>query len=131
VPEEDRNHQMMSYLAFWAFSRREKDYLEACYRFFLTQPVDFMVDFSRQRAKVMLMLAEERCERSDLVKLIELAPHLMHLQWIGRNIAGPLMESSLWDDELQAQLERRIRRLRNSTPDVPPSDEPPGISINI
>lgn len=131
VPEEDRDHQLMSYIAFWAFSRREQGYLEACYRYFLTQPVEFMVDFSRQRAKVMLLLAENRCQHADLEKLIGLAPHLMHLQWIGRHVAGPLMERGLWNTELQEQLELKIRGLRDSTPEVPPRDEPPGFVINI
>lgn len=131
VPVEDRDHQMMSYVAFWAFTLQEMDYLREAYHYFVTQPVNFMVDFSRQRAKVMLMLAENRFARQDIVKLIDLAPHLMHLQWIGRHIAAHCMSQQQWDNQLQAQLDEKVRRLRDTVPHAPLRDVPVGFDINI
>jgi hypothetical protein len=131
IPAEDLDHQCVSYLAFWSFAIREAHYLQIAYRYFVTQSVDFMVDYSRQRVKVMLVLTEGRCERDDLVKLIELAPHLMHAQWIGRHVAAFCMDSELWDDGLQGLLATRVTELRDKPPQVPPRSEPEGFVINL
>ncbi|MEZ5338653.1 MAG: hypothetical protein R3F46_10335 [bacterium] len=72
VPEEDRDHQLMNYLSFWAFAMRDLDYMEQSYRYFLLVPVEFMVDFSRQRVKVMQAALRLELERHDLLRLIEL-----------------------------------------------------------
>lgn len=131
LPPEDRDHQLMSYLAFWAFTAEHAGFLESSYRWFLTQKVGFLVAFSRQRVKVMLGLIERRCNQRDLSKLIDLAPHLMHLQWIGRHIAAFCMRHNLWDETLQNELNRKIRRLRLVAPQPPPREVPEGILVNF
>jgi len=131
LPPEDRDHQLMSYLALWAFTVEHAGFLETSYRWFLTQKVGFLVAFSRQRVKVMLALIERRCSKRDLSKLIELAPHLMHLAWIGRHVAMACMEQDLWDEKLQSELNRKIRKLRHVAPEAPPREVPEGLLINF
>jgi len=79
----------------------------------------------------MLALIERRCSRHDLSKLIDLAPHLMHLQWIGRHISAFCQLHDLWDDDLQNELNRKIRRLRQVAPQAPPREVPEGILVNF
>jgi len=131
LPPEDRDHQLMSYLAFWAFTVEHAGFLEMAYHWFLTQRVCYLVAFSRQRVKVMLALIERRCSRRDLGKLIDLAPHLMHLQWIGRHVAAFCQDHGQWDDELQDRLDRKTRQLCKMAPQAPPREVPEGILVNF
>jgi hypothetical protein len=131
LPPEDRDHQLMSYLALWAFTVEHAGFLEMSYHWFLTQRVLYLVAFSRQRVKVMLALIERRCARRDLCKLIDLAPHMMHLQWIGRHVAAFCQDHGLWDDELQEKLDYKIRQLRQVAPQAPPREVPEGILVNF
>lgn len=126
VPPEDIDHQTWSYLGMWAFSAGQLDYLKKGYRYFVTQPVDFLRDFSRQRFKVMIALREERCQRRDLERLIELTPHLRHAQWLGRNIAAFCTEHGLWDDGLTRMLDDKVRSLRYAAPQTPLRTKPEG-----
>ena len=131
VPPEDIDHQTWTYVGMWAFSAGELDYLRKGYRYFVTQPIDFMRDFSRQRFKVMIALLEERCQRRDLERLIELVPHLRHAQWLGRNIAAWCMERELWDDGLQQSLDSKVRSLRYAAPKTPLRTKPEGKRVEL
>ena len=131
VPEEDLDHQAYSYLAFWAFIVREKPFLERAYRYFLIQPVDFMVDYSRQRVKVMLALVEGPCEAEDLLKLVNLMPHPRHAEWVGRYVKPRCEELGIWSDDLDIRFKGRVASLAIGRPQVPPRDKPEGFHVNF
>ncbi|MCB1216571.1 hypothetical protein KDL44_04225 [bacterium] len=132
VPEEDRDHQLMNYLSFWAFAVRDLDYMEQSYRYFLLVPVEFMVDFSRQRVKVMQAALRLELERHDLLRLIELMPHRMHAAWFEKLLLPVLQEKKLISESTLAAFEQKRSELLARPPAVPPRSQSPGkISLNF
>ena len=132
IPEEDRDHQLMNYLSFWAFVNRDLDYMEHSYRYFLLEPVEFMVDFSRQRVKVMQAVIRDELERSDLLRLIELMPHRMHAAWFEKLLLPVLQEKRLIADSTLEIFEEKRRELESVPPNVPPRTQSKGkITLNF
>jgi len=131
IPEDDFDHQLMSYLAFWAFIVSDQGILEKTYRFFLIQPLDFMVDYSRQRVKVMLGLVKETCESEDLVKLINLMPHPRHAQWVKQYVMPRCQELGLWSEDVDIHYKSRVTSLSLGRPQVPPRNRPEAFHVNF
>jgi hypothetical protein len=128
IPEEDIDARCWNYISFWAFATRADDYLRAAYRYFLTSPVDFMVDFSRQRLKVMVGLIEGRCTVKDVERMIELMPHYYHIRWFLKNIVPFCKNLHLWTPALEGAFNNKSRELMDS-PRVPPRSVPQGRKI--
>lgn len=122
VPESDLDHQNWTYLATWAFAARDAAILGRAYRKFLTEPFDFMVDFSRQRLKVMLQVLEGRGEPREIVKLIDLLPHLNHVAWLRQHLVPVLVDTGLWSPELNARLVAREHDIVAQGPKPPPRE---------
>jgi hypothetical protein len=122
IPESDLDHQNWTYLSFWAFDARNARILGRAYRQFLVAPFDFMVDFSRQRIKVMLQIVEGRTQAVEVAKLIELIPHLKHVEWLRQLIVPSLIEAGEWQPELNAKLMARERELAEAGPQPPPRE---------
>ncbi|MCB1188596.1 hypothetical protein KDL29_15655 [bacterium] len=132
VPEEDRDHQLMNYLSFWAFAAADIDYMEQSYRYFLMVPVEFMVDFSRQRVKVMQAILKDDLERVDLLRLFELMPHRMHAAWFEKLVLPVLKDRNLIAESTMTAFEERRKILQSSPPAVPPRTQAKGkISLNF
>ena len=128
IPESDVDSKCWNYISFWAFDTRADDYLKAAYRYFLTSPVDFAVDFSRQRLKVMVGLIEGTCKVKDVERLIELMPHYYHIRWFMRNIIPFCKSLQLWTPALEGAFSAKSRELMDS-PQVPPRTVPQGRKI--
>ncbi|MCB1219793.1 MAG: hypothetical protein H7A35_09440 [Planctomycetales bacterium] len=128
IPESDVDSKCWNYISFWAFDTRADDYLKAAYRYFLTSPVDFAVDFSRQRLKVMVGLIEGTCKVKDVERLIELMPHYYHIRWFMRNIVPFCKSLQLWTPALEGAFSAKSRELMDS-PQVPPRTVPQGRKI--
>lgn len=133
VPEEDLDHQNWTYLAVWAFSASDAEVLNRAYRKFLTEPYDFMVDFSRQRLKVMVQLVEGRCSVKEIERLIDFLPHLNHVAWLRQFLVPRLVDSALWSPELNARLVAKERDIIAQGPKPPPREHtvPSGLTLNI
>lgn len=124
VPREDTDHKMASYCAFWAFNTPHHDILRQCYRFFLTAPIDFMVDFSRQRVRVMLSIVEGHLEAQELEELIGLMPHPLHLEWFMQHLYPACRRHGCWSHALEMQLKYKAEQLQSNPPQPPPRDKP-------
>jgi len=120
LPEGFMNHQCCMYLALWAFSIHDIEHVRLAYKYFLITPIEFMVDFSRQRLKVMLMLMERRCDAKELARLIELLPNPLHASWLLDAITPEAQAQGLWNDALAEQLATKLAELSISAPSVPP-----------
>ncbi len=132
IPEEDRDHQLMNYLSFWAFANRDLDYMELSYRYFLLEPVEFMVDFSRQRVKVMQAVIRRDLESDDLLRLFELMPHRMHADWFEKLILPVLEEQRMASAASLEMFQERKKALQTQAPQVPPRTQAPGrITLNF
>jgi hypothetical protein len=132
IPEEDRDHQLMNYLSFWSFVNDNLYYLDQSYRYFLLQPVEFMVDFSRQRVKVMQAVVRDDLERSDLHRLIELMPHRMHAAWFEDVLLPALAQRLLISPDVLEAFEKRKAELGMQKPQVPPRSRASGkITLNF
>lgn len=131
IPVNDLGHQSISYLAFWAYDLRNKFYLDYSYRLFLTDPFVFMVDFSRQRIKVMRALVYGTCQDTDIEKLIGLIPHKMHLDWLDRYIRPECENQGLWTKSMSEQLRQKSEELRLGGPKVPTSRNPLSFQLNF
>lgn len=131
IPVDDLGHQSISYLAFWAYNLSNKFYLDYCYRLFLTDPFVFMVDFSRQRIKVMRALVCGNCRDEDIEKLIGLIPHQMHLEWFEGYITPECKNQGLWTKSRSAQLTQKSDELRLGGPKVPTSRKPLSFQLNF
>jgi hypothetical protein len=130
IPYEDLEHHNWTFLSFWAFQQRDSYYLSLAYKQFLTKPFDFMIDFSRQRLKVMLQLVEGRCLDRDVQRLIELLPHLMHVNWMREHIVPACIDAGIWDVDLNNRLLRREQALIDAGP-VPPPRERRQVSYKV
>lgn len=132
IPQEDRDHQLMNYLSFWAFVNDNLHYLDQSYRYFLLQPVEFMVDFSRQRVKVMQAVVRDDLERSDLQRLIELMPHRMHADWFETVLLPVLAQRLLVIPDVLEAFEIKKAELAMQKPQVPPRSRASGkITLNF
>ena len=131
IPVDDLGHQSISYLAFWAYSELNKFYLDYCYRLFLTDPFVFMVDFSRQRIRIMRALVYGNCKDTDIEKLIELIPHKMHLGWFEDYIIPKCQSNELWTEALAQQLRGKSTWISIEGPKVPSSRKPLGFQLNF
>ena len=132
IPEEDHEHQMMNYMSFWAFVTENLYYLDQSYRYFLLQPVEFMVDFSRQRLKVMQAIVKDELERSDLLRLIELMPHRMHADWFEKVVLPVLTRKNMIGEDTLAIFKAKKHELEQQAPQIPPRTRKTGkISLNF
>lgn len=131
VPVGDLDHQSISYLAFWAFKMRSKFYLDYCYRLFLTDPFVFMVDFSRQRIRIMRALVYGNCKDEDIEKLIELIPHKMHLEWFEDHIIPECHSQELWTETLGQRFKGKMTQISLEGPKVPASLKQVSFMLNF
>ena len=123
VAESDMDHQTWNYISFWAFAIRDTEYLTRAYRYYLTRPVDFMVDFSRQRIKVLISLTEGRCMIGDIERMINLMPNPLHTDWFRWFLQPACIQQGLWTEGLALALSRREAEVGLNR-SIPPSTAP-------
>ena len=131
LPEGFMNHQCCMYLALWAFSIRDLDHVKLAYKYFLITPIEFMVDFSRQRLKVMVMLLEGRCDAKELARLIELVPNPLHATWLLEAVTPEAQAQGIWNDALAEQLAHKLADLTVNAPMVPPREHSGFLKVNL
>jgi hypothetical protein len=131
LPEGFMNHQCCMYLGLWAFSIRDLEHVKLAYKYFLITPIEFMVDFSRQRLKVMVALLEGRCDAKELSRLIDLIPNPIHATWLLEAVTPEAQTQGLWNDALAEQLAAKLADLAVSAPTVPPRMETRFTRVNL
>jgi hypothetical protein len=131
LPDGFMNHQCCMYLALWAFSIKDLEHVLLAYKYFLVTPIEFMVDFSRQRLKVMVALLEHRCDAKELARLIQLVPNPLHATWLLESLVPEAQAQALWTDELADQLAHKLAELTEKAPAVPPREHSGFLRVNL
>jgi hypothetical protein len=131
LPMGFMNHQCCMYLGLWAFSIRDMEHVRLAYKYFLITPIEFMVDFSRQRLKVMVALLEGRCDAKELARLIELIPNPLHATWLLEAVSPEAQAQGIWNDALAEQLAAKLADLTLKAPSVPPREHSGFSRVNL
>jgi hypothetical protein len=90
-----------------------------------------MVDFSRQRIKVMRALVSKSCELEDITRLIELIPHQIHWNWIDEQIKPECSVQNLWPAGIEQAFTRKRIELEAEGPKVPKRSQPVSFQVNF
>jgi len=113
VPDADRDQEFWYYVASWAFSKRDEEYLSLAYEDFLTHPHEMLSESMFRRVNLMYLLLKRRAMRKDVEELIRQSKIPAQLTEIRRHMWPVCQEQGLIDDTLEAQLAAREAELSN------------------